>query len=83
MLVVKTISQFTHTYHVPDALSGDFLRWLNANADTCGDYEVDQQFIHEFIVHAERVDNPRPRDSAGQSDTPPPSGASNEGTGTK
>ena len=43
----------------------------------------DQQFIHEFIVHAERVDNPRPGEHHGQSDTPPSGGASNEGTGTK
>lgn len=61
MLVVKTISQFSHVYEVPDALAGDFLRWLNANQDTCGDYEADQQFIHEFIVDARREpDRPNP-----------------------
>lgn len=61
MLVVKTISQFSHVYEVPDALGGDFLRWLSANADTCEDFEVHQEFIHEFIVDARREhDRPNP-----------------------
>jgi hypothetical protein len=61
MLVVKTISQFSHVYEVPDALAGDFLRWLSANADSAGDYEVHQEFIHEFIVDARREpDRPIP-----------------------
>lgn len=60
MLLVKSVSQFTHTYNVPDALTGDFLRWLNNNEDQVEMYEVDQQFINEFIVHAGRVDDPTP-----------------------
>ena len=78
MLLVKTVSQFTHTYQVPDALTGDFLRWLNNNEDTVGDYEVDQQFLNEMIIHAARVDDPRPG-----SDTEQAYSSSNTGTSTR
>ena len=82
MLVVKTISQFSHVYEVPDALGGDFLRWLSANADTCGDYEVDQQFIHEFIVDARR-EHDRPIPVPEQTKQERDSKTSNAGSRTK
>lgn len=78
MLLVKTVSQFTHTYEVPDALTGDFLRWLNNNEDHVEKYEVDQQFITEFIVHAGRVDDrvPGPGEEQRQTIVSPSGGRS-------
>lgn len=69
MLLVKTVSQFTHTYEVPDALSGDFLRWLNNNEDQVERYEVDQQFVTEFIVYAGRFPDRAPEPGAEQRQT--------------
>ena len=78
MIIVKTVSQFTHTYEVPDALTGDFLRWLNNNEDHVEKYEVDQQFVNEFIVHAGRVPDrvPRPGEEQRQTIVSPSGGRS-------
>lgn len=76
MLLVKSVSQFTHTYEVPDALTGDFLRWLNNNEDQVEKYEVDQQFVNEFIVYAGRQPDPGPGEEQRQTIVPPSGGRS-------
>lgn len=83
MIQIKTISQFTHLYEVPDNLMPDFTNWLMQSDDRCGDYEVDQTFINELVMHAER----RP-DIVGTGESQPSTCGNtsykcNEGTRTK
>lgn len=65
MLRVKSVTQTIKTYEVPDAITGDFLRWLSVGKREVNQYKVDEQVANEVIVHADRSSD-RPVDSTEQ-----------------
>lgn len=79
MIRIKTISQFFHTYEVPEALYPDFTNWLMRQDGRCGDYEVDQQFVNELVAYADRIE----ARSTGSNSPNVVSNGSNEATSTK
>jgi hypothetical protein len=53
MYIYKTIQTFAVTYEVKEEENQRFLDMLD-NEEDISDYEVEQEFVGETIVHAER-----------------------------
>jgi hypothetical protein len=53
-MIIKTIQTYTIEYEVPDTELMRFERCL-AEGDDISDYEVNQEFLGEHIVHRERT----------------------------